>query len=129
MSVAENEEQEAPKGEQNSKTSSSWSKPSCGEEDLSPSISIRRPGWYELTLTDDQKQVKTLRSTFSESRPPKKFLEFMELMSNVIEKEADHQVQHDVLVKDDVRDIVLGPEGKPVPGGSSRSTFLIEREC
>jgi hypothetical protein len=32
-------------------------------------------------------------------------------------------------MKDDVWDIVSGPEGKPVPGGSSRSSFLAKREC
>jgi hypothetical protein len=33
------------------------------------------------------------------------------------------------MVKDDVWDIVPRPEGKPVSGGSSRSSFLAKREC
>jgi hypothetical protein len=48
--MVEDEEQEAPKGEQCSKASSSWSQPLGGEEDLAPSSSIRRPRWFEKTL-------------------------------------------------------------------------------
>jgi hypothetical protein len=31
--------------------------------------------------------------------------------------------------QDDVQDIMPGLEGKPVPGGSSRISFLAKREC
>jgi hypothetical protein len=80
-------------------------------------------------LKDAQEHVEAPRSTFRESRPPKKFPNFMALMSNVIEEATDHQVYQDAMVQDDVWDIVPGSEGQPVPGGSSRSTFLAKREC
>jgi hypothetical protein len=102
---------------------------SGGEEELSPSNSIRRPNWFEMTLRDDQEQVEAPRSTFRESMPPKKFPNFVVLMNNVIENAVDQQVQHDDLVQDDVYDIMPRPEEKIVPGVSSRSNFLSKREC
>jgi hypothetical protein len=62
------------------------------EEELAPSNSIRRPKWFEKTLKDTQHLFEAPRSTFKESKPPKKFLKFMALGSNVIEDAADHQV-------------------------------------
>jgi hypothetical protein len=47
----------------------------------------------------------------------------------VFRKQQDQQVWRDAMGQDDVQDIVPGSEGKPVPGGSSRSTFLAKREC
>jgi hypothetical protein len=125
--VAEDEEQEAPKGEQRSEASSSGSQPSGGEEELAPSSSVRRPRWFEQTLKDAQEHVEAPRSTVRESRPPKKFPNFMALISNVIEEATNHQVYQDAMVQDDVWDIVPRSEGQPVPGG--RSTFLAKREC
>jgi hypothetical protein len=84
-SVAEDEEQEAPKGEQCSETSSSGSQPSGGEEELAPSISVRRPRWFMQTLRDAQEHVEAPRSIFRESRPPKKFPNFVVLMSSIID--------------------------------------------
>jgi hypothetical protein len=88
MSVAEDEEKKALKGEQSSETSSSGSQPSGGEEELSPSSFVRRPSWYELTLRDAQEQVEAPRSTFRERRPPKKFPNFVALMSSIIDSES-----------------------------------------
>lgn len=71
-------------------------------------------------------------STFKESRPPKKFSKFskyMALMSSVIEDEIDKEVWRKAMVKDDAQDIMARLEGKLVPGGSSRSTFIAKREC
>jgi hypothetical protein len=62
---------------------------------------------------------------FKESKPPKKFPNFMALRSNVNEEAADHQVYQDAMVKD----IVLGSKVRPVQGGSSKSTFLAKRGC
>jgi hypothetical protein len=109
MSVAEDEEKKAPKGEQSSETSSSGSQPSGGEEELAPSSSVRRPSWYELTLRDAQEKVEAPRSTFRESRPPKKFPNFMVLMSSIIDSKSssvqeatDQQVWRDSMGQDDV---------------------------
>jgi hypothetical protein len=136
MSVAEDKEQEALKGEQSSQTSSSGSQPSGGKEELAPSSSVRRPSWYELTLMDAQEHVEAPRSTDRESRPPKKCPYFRALMCSIIDSETssvqeatDQQGWRDAIVQDDVCDIVPGSEGEPVPGGSSRSTFLAKREC
>jgi hypothetical protein len=46
MSVAEDKEQEASKGEHSSQNSSLGSQPSGGKEELAPSNSVRRPSWY-----------------------------------------------------------------------------------
>jgi hypothetical protein len=70
-------------------------------------------------LKDDREHVEAPRSTFRESRPPKKFPKFMALRRNVIENVVDHQVYQDAMVKDDVQDIVPGLEGQSVLGGSS----------
>jgi transposase InsO family protein len=80
-------------------------------------------------MKDAQEHVEAPRSTFRESRPLKKFPNFMALMSNVIEEATNQQVYQDAMMEDDVWDIVPGSEGQPVPGGSSRSTFLAKREC
>ena len=45
--VAEDEEQEAPKGEYSSQTSSVGSHPSGDEEELAPSSFVKRPRWFE----------------------------------------------------------------------------------
>jgi hypothetical protein len=63
MSVAEDEEQEASKGEQSSYTSSVGSQPSDGKRELAPSSFVRRPNWYELTLMDAQEHEEAPRST------------------------------------------------------------------
>jgi hypothetical protein len=68
LPMAEDEEKEAPKGEQCSKTFSSWSQPSGGEEELAPSSPIKRPKWFMQTLKDAQKHVEAPRSTFGESK-------------------------------------------------------------
>jgi hypothetical protein len=136
MSVTEDEEQEAPKGEQSSQTSSVGSQPSDGKRELAPSSSVRRPSWYEMTLMDAQEQEEAPRSTLRESRPSTKFPNFMALICSVIDSvtssiqgAADQQGWRDASVQDDVCDIVPGSEEEPVPGGSSRSTFLAKREC
>jgi hypothetical protein len=56
-----------------SETSSVGSQPSGRKEDLSPSIPIRKPKWYELTLMDAQEKVEDPRKTLRESRPSTKF--------------------------------------------------------
>jgi hypothetical protein len=85
------------------------------------------------TLSDSQEHVKAPRSIFRESRPPRKFPNFVALMSSIIDSEyssvwevTDQQVWWDVMVQDDVRDIVPVPEGQPIPSGSSRCTFLAK---
>jgi hypothetical protein len=88
MSMAKDKEQEAPKGEQSSKTSSSRSQPSGGKEELAPSSSIRRPNWYELTLMDAQEHVEAPRSTDREGRPLKKCPYFRALMCSIIDSET-----------------------------------------
>jgi hypothetical protein len=54
MSVAEDEDQEAPKGTQCLETSSVRSQPSDGKRELAPSSFVKRPSWYEMTLMDAQ---------------------------------------------------------------------------
>jgi hypothetical protein len=88
MLVTEDEEQEAPKGEQSSQTSSVRSQPSDGKRELAPSSFVRRPSWYELTLMDAQEQEEAPRSTYRESRPPKKCPYFRALMCSVIDSET-----------------------------------------
>jgi hypothetical protein len=88
MSVTEDEEQEALKGEQlkdeqSSQTSSVGSKPSDGKRELSPSSSVRRPSWYEMTLMDAQEKEAS-RSTLRESRPSTKFPNFVALICSII---------------------------------------------
>ena len=50
---------------------------------------VRRPMWFVQTLRDAHEHVEASRSTFRESRPPKKFPNYMALMTSVIE-EATH---------------------------------------
>jgi hypothetical protein len=57
---------------------------SGGEEDLSPSSPIRRPSWILQTLKDVGEAPK---SVVRERRPPKKFLNYMALMTNIIDVE------------------------------------------
>jgi hypothetical protein len=94
-SVAEDKEKEALKGEQRSETSSVGSQPSGGEEELAPSSSVRRPRWFMQTLRDAQEHVEAPRSIFRESRPPKKFPNFVALMSSIIDSESS-SVQEEV---------------------------------
>jgi hypothetical protein len=72
------------------------SQPLDGNRDLTPSNSIRRPSWYEMTLMDSQEQEaprSTLmdsqeqdapRSTLMEKRPLTEFSNFMALICSVI---------------------------------------------
>jgi hypothetical protein len=97
MSMTEDEEQEALKGEQSSQTSSVGSQPSDGKRELAPSSSVKRPSWYEMTLMDAQEQEEAPRSTLRESRPSMKFPNFMALICIVIDSitssvqgEVDH---------------------------------------
>jgi hypothetical protein len=54
-------------------------------ETVAPSTSVRRPRWFTQTLRDAQEHVETPRSTFRERRPPKKFPDYMALMSNILD--------------------------------------------
>jgi hypothetical protein len=85
--VTEDEEQEALKAEPGSPMASSSGQQPSGEEEepLAPSSSVRRPRWFTQTLRDAQEYVEAPRSTFRESRPLKKFLNYMALMSNIID--------------------------------------------
>jgi hypothetical protein len=60
------------------------SQPSEGKRDLAPSSSVRRLGWYEMTLMDAQEQ-EAPRSTLRERRPSTKFPNFMALICSVID--------------------------------------------
>jgi hypothetical protein len=89
-------------------------------------------------LRDAQEHVETPRSTFRESKPPKKFPDYMALMSNILDSEpssfqeaADQQVWWDAMVeeytsimKNDVWDIVPRSEGKSIV--SSRWLYKIK---
>jgi hypothetical protein len=92
MSMAKDEEQKALKGDQSSKTTNSKNQPSSGEE-LTPSSSVKRPSWFEMTLRDAHEQVEAPGSTFRENKSSKKFSNFTTLMSNVIEVAANQRVQ------------------------------------
>jgi hypothetical protein len=88
-----------------------------------------------MTLMDAQEK-EAPRSTLRESRPSTKFPNFMALICSIIDSmtssiqgEADQQGWRDASEQDDVCDIVPGSKGEPVPGGSSRNTFLAKREC
>jgi hypothetical protein len=136
MSVTEDEQQEALKGEQSSRTSSVGSQPSDGKRELAPSNFFRRPTWYEMTLMDAQEQEEAPRSTLRESKPLTKFPNFMALICSIIDfvtssvqGATDQQGWRNANVQDDVCDSVPRSEGEPVPSGSSRSTFLAKREC
>jgi hypothetical protein len=87
-------------------------------------------------IEDAQEHVEAPRNTFRESKPSKKFPNYMVLMSSIIDSKSssfqeatDQHVWRNSMMKDDVWDIVPGPEGKLVLGGSSRSSFLAKREC
>jgi hypothetical protein len=88
------------------------------------------------TLRNAKEHIEAPRSTFRESRPLKKFLNYMALLSCIIDSKAssfeeaiDQQVWRNAMVKDDVWDIVPRLEGKLVSGSSSRGSFLAKREC
>jgi hypothetical protein len=83
MSVEEDEGHKVVKGEQCLETSSVGSQPLGGEEDLSPFIYVRRPSRYELTLSDSYVKFEAPQSRVRERNPPKKFPNFMELMSSI----------------------------------------------
>jgi hypothetical protein len=97
MSVAEDEKQEALKGTQCSETPNVGSQPS-GAKELAPSISVRKPSWYEMTLMDAHEQVEDPRSTLRESKPSTKFPNFMRLICYIIEEAAIQQEQQDALI-------------------------------
>jgi hypothetical protein len=84
-----------------------------------------RPKWFEQTLKDAREHVEAPRSIVGESKPPKKFSNFMALRSNVIEEATNHQVYQDAMMQD----IVSESDEQQVLGGSSRSIFLTKREC
>jgi hypothetical protein len=89
-------------------------------------------------LRDDQTHVEAPRSTIRESRPLRKFPNYMALMGSIIDVEpssfeeaANQQVWQDAMVeeytsiiKNDVWDIVLRPEEKSVV--SSKWIFKIK---
>jgi hypothetical protein len=60
-----------------------------GQEELeAPSNSIKRkPQWIEQTLRDAQEHVEAPKSTFKESRPPKRCFSYMAVMSSIIDFE------------------------------------------
>ena len=95
--------------------------------ELAPSNFVRRPRWFEQTLRDAWEHVEASRRSFRESRPPRKFSNYMALMSNIIdfepsyyEETIDQQVWRDAMakytfiMKNDVWDIVHRLEGKSV---------------
>jgi hypothetical protein len=79
-------------------------------------------------LWDAQKHVEPPKSTFRESRPPRKFPQYMALMTSIIDSEpssyeeaANQQVwqdamveEHNSIMRNDVWEIVSRPEGKSV---------------
>jgi hypothetical protein len=88
ISVTEDEEQEALKGEQlkdeqGSQTSSVGIKPLEGKRELTPSILVRIPSWYEITMMDNQEK-EDFGSTMRESRPSTKVSNFVALICSVI---------------------------------------------
>jgi hypothetical protein len=118
-----------PKDEPRAETSSAGSQtPVEVEEQSTPSTSVRRPRWFEQTLRDAREHVEPPRSTFRESRPPRKFPQYMALMTNIIDSEpsnfeeaANQQVwrdamveEHNSIMRNDVWEIVPRPEGKSV---------------
>jgi hypothetical protein len=86
------------------------------------------------TMRGAKEHVEAPSSTVRERRPPKKFPNYMALMSSIIDSKSssvqeatDQQVWRNAM-EDDVWDIMPGSEGQPVPDGSSRSSFLAKRE-
>jgi hypothetical protein len=91
---------------------------SCEEEELSPSIFVKRPRWFMQTLRDAQECIEIPRSIFRESRPSMKFPNFVVLMSIIIDSESSsvHEATNqqgwwDAMVHDDVWKIVSRPKG------------------
>jgi hypothetical protein len=84
--VIDNEEKEALKVDSGSLVISKAIYQPSGEQGQtkSPSTYVKRPRWFSQTLRDAQEHVETPRSTFRESRPLKKFPDYMELMRNTI---------------------------------------------
>jgi hypothetical protein len=77
---------------------------SSGEEELALSSSVRRPMWILQTLRD---AGEAPRSAIGERRPPRKFSNYMALMSSIIdaypsyfEEASDQQVWPDSMVED-----------------------------
>jgi hypothetical protein len=73
--VTEDEEQHAPKDEQQSIVQNLG-----GEEELAPSSLVRRPRWTLQILRD---AGEAPRSAVRERRPPRKFPSYMVLMINI----------------------------------------------
>jgi hypothetical protein len=103
--------------------------PSGGKgETVFPCTCVKRPRWFTQTLKDDQEHVETPRSTVKESVPLKKFLNYMALMSSILDSkpssfqdETDPQVWQDAMVKEytsimknGVWDIVPRPKRKSI---------------
>jgi hypothetical protein len=92
-----------------------------------PSDEDMRPRWLQDTLRDVERHAAPM-GTFKESRPPRRFSSYVALMSSIIDSEpssfeeaASQQVWKDAMMeeyqfimKNDVQDIVLRPEGKSV---------------
>jgi hypothetical protein len=127
--MVEDEEQEALKVEPRSPIFSKEIQQLSGEQEetRAPSTYVRRPQWFSRTLRDAQEHVETPRSTFRESKPPKKFPDYMRLMSSILESEpsifqkaANQQVWRDAMVeyisiiKNDVWNIVRRSKGKSI---------------
>jgi hypothetical protein len=117
--VIEEEEQQYMKDDHHSVVSHT----SHGEEELSHSSYVRRPGWLLYTLRD---AGEACRSEIRELKPPRMFLNYMSLMSSIIdaqhssfEEAPDQQVWRDSMVEEytssmrnDVWDIVSKLEEK-----------------
>jgi len=112
------------------------SQPLDGQRELSHSSYVRRPSWYGMKLMDSQEQEEAPRSIDRESRPPNKCPYFRAPMSSVIDSntssvqgETNQQGWRDANVQDVVCNIVSRLKVEPIPGESSRNTFLAKREC
>jgi hypothetical protein len=68
----------------NTQQPSSSGKQTSGEKELSPFSSIRRPRWLSQTLRD---VGEVPRSAFKESKPLRKFLNYIALMGSIIDVE------------------------------------------
>jgi hypothetical protein len=87
--IVEGPQEVGPKDESRVETSSAGSQ-TPEEEQSAPSTLVRRPRWSEQTLRDAQKHVEPPRTTFRESRPPRKFPTYMALMTNIIDSEPSN---------------------------------------
>jgi hypothetical protein len=100
-------------------------------------VAKRRPAWLCDTLHEAEKHG-TPHGSFRESRRPQRFLSYMASMSYIIDSEpsiyeevADQQVWRDAMMeyqsimKNDVWEIVLRPEGNSVV--TSRWIYKIKR--